>query len=104
MVDVLNANQSSDVLEFHPYCEFYVPGAGWIPVEPQPNEIVGIPPAGQVRLHHYPLNRRWTANNAREIHPLCTLKRLGGVAPKYILIANQVFTRKRLSLVVVAER
>ncbi len=88
MVDVLNANQSPDVLEFHSYCEFYVPGAGWIPVEPQPGGLVGVPNVGQVRLYHYSLNRKWEGSNANEIHPLCTLKQLGVVTPKYVLVAK----------------
>jgi len=88
MVDVLDTNQSSDTMEFHTYCEFYVAGAGWIPIEPQPPGIVGVPDSGQVRLYHYSLNRKWVGSNANEVHPLCVLKQLGVLTPKYTVVAK----------------
>jgi transglutaminase-like putative cysteine protease len=83
MVDVLDTTFHRDKLEYHSYCEFYVPGAGWIPIEPQPGGMVGIPSADQVRLYHYAMDRKWDGANANEIHPLCTLKQLGVTQPKF---------------------
>jgi transglutaminase-like putative cysteine protease len=86
MVDVLHTDFKPDVLEYHTYGEFYVPGAGWIPVEPQPGGLIGVPGPGQLRLYHYSVNRKWAGTNADEIHPLCTLKQLGVLAPKYTVV------------------
>jgi tetratricopeptide (TPR) repeat protein len=91
MVDVLAAypydgKSAPDELEAHTYGEFYVSGAGWIPVDPQPGGIVGVPQSGCVRLYHYAMNRKWAGRNADEIHPLCTLFHLGVTKTKFIFI------------------
>jgi hypothetical protein len=83
MVDVLDTSFHGDKLGYHCYCEFYIAGAGWIPIEPQPNGIVGVPSAAQIRLYHYSLNRKWDGATADEIHPLCTLKQLGVTEPGF---------------------
>jgi hypothetical protein len=90
MVDVLAAypyvgRPFPDELEGHTYGEFYVPGAGWIPVNPQPGGIVGVPQEDCVRLYHYAMNRKWNGRNAKEIHPLCTLSQLGVTKTKFIV-------------------
>lgn len=90
MVEVLMLDRATRRLGLHAFSEFYVPGAGWIPINPQPGGILGDACANyQIRLHHYSINRKWdddrTLPATMPYQPTCTLFHLGGDLPVYVV-------------------
>ncbi len=45
-----------DHLGGHAWAEFYLSGVGWIPIEPQARDRLGLAPLEYVRMYHYDVN------------------------------------------------
>jgi tetratricopeptide (TPR) repeat protein len=67
MVVVLSAKER-DRFEYHDIVEVYIPNCGWVPVEPQPAGVTGMPGTQLIRLYHYTPTRQWGVNNPEKIH------------------------------------
>jgi transglutaminase-like putative cysteine protease len=74
MVVVLQANDNR--LEFHDMAEVYFPGAHWVPIEPQPGGLVGMPGTEHIRIYHYPPGLKWHGKDAADTHPVSVLMRM----------------------------
>lgn len=66
MVVVLSTKDNH--FEFHDIVEVYIPNSGWVPVEPQPGGVTGMPGTSLIRLYHYVPTRRWAVNDPEKIH------------------------------------
>jgi tetratricopeptide (TPR) repeat protein len=67
MVVVLSARDRSR-FGYHDIVEVFIPSAGWIPLEPQPGGVIGMPGTTVIRLYHYVPRRRWGVNDPDKIH------------------------------------
>ena len=67
MVVVLSAHER-DQFEYHDIVEVYIPNCGWVPVEPQPGGVTGMPGTNLIRLYHYTPTRLWGVNNPEKVH------------------------------------
>ena len=71
MVVVLSAKEANR-FQYHDIVEVYIPNCGWVPLEPQPAGVVGMPGTQQIRLYHYLPTRTWVADEPDKMHLFCT--------------------------------
>lgn len=71
MVVVLSA-KDRDRFEYHDIVEVYIPNCGWVPLEPQPGGVVGMPGTEHIRLYHYLPTRTWLADDPDKMHLFTT--------------------------------
>jgi transglutaminase-like putative cysteine protease len=68
-------------LKGHAWAEFYLAGIGWVPVEPQSIETLGLLPTSYVRMYHYDVkSKHWSAPNFRASDNLVIM---GGDTPEF---------------------
>lgn len=65
----------------HAWAEFYLAGVGWVPVEPQHPERLGLTPLEYVRMHHYDVNGR--RQSPGPIRASATMASIGGNSAKF---------------------
>lgn len=71
-------------LGYHGIVEVYIPNAGWVPLEPQPGGVIGMPGTRFIRLYHLVPTRYWGVDDPDKIHlfNIATILQ-GGEAPLY---------------------
>ncbi|MFA6431283.1 MAG: transglutaminase domain-containing protein [Candidatus Margulisiibacteriota bacterium] len=68
-------------LKGHAWAEFYLHGKGWIPVEPQAPETLGMLPTTYIKMYNYAMkDTRWTTVN---FNPSNNMVLMGGDIPEY---------------------
>lgn len=68
-------------LKGHVWAEFYIAGVGWVPIEPQNPESLGMMPVSYVRMYHYDVLHGNRVAEKRRAN--ANMWGMGGDIPKY---------------------
>ena len=68
-------------LKGHAWAEFFIAGVGWVPIEPQTPDTLGMMPTGYVRMHHYDVVHAFRTPDKRRVN--ANMWSTGGDIPKY---------------------